>query len=35
MCSALARKIKEQGNLANFRAPNATEPGEGAGPLPK
>ena len=25
MCSALARKIKEQGNLANLRAPNARE----------
>ena len=41
MCSALARKIKEQGNLANLRAPNAREHchcdrvREGAGPLPK
>ena len=25
MCSALARKLKEQGNLANLRAPNARE----------
>ena len=25
MCSALARKIKGQGNLANLRAPNARE----------
>ena len=25
MCSALARKIKEQGNLANLRVPNARE----------
>ena len=25
MCSALARKIKGQGNLGNLRAPNARE----------
>ena len=25
MCSALARKIKGQGHLANLRAPNARE----------
>ena len=36
MCSALARKIKEQGNLANLRTPNARERvRERAGPLPK
>ena len=39
MCSALARKIKRQGNSANLRAPNAREHcdrvREGAGPLPK
>ena len=44
MCSALARKIKEQGNLANLRAPNAREhchcdrarggSGRGRGPFP-